>query len=267
MDSTVYVENVELSPSRESIKAFKEKAKEKLNHGQLDEALSLYSKALAICPEDAQLLTARASTYLKSAEGKKNMCKRESLLQLALKDSESSIKADPSWILGYSTKAMSLAELERKHEALASAAVFNHLSSGRDISSVIKRYGALQIHVAKSSDELRTVLQEITKREEENQIALLKEGDYLLETTVEIKPAIVIVGLGKVTVSCKTGVPFRFRKEHYVENVELQRGCGETLQSQTITSSTDDSDQEEVISLPLPLGYDNSSANSGCKVN
>ena len=267
MDSTVYVENVELSPSRESIKAFKEKAKEKLNHGQLDEALSLYSKALAICPEDAQLLTARASTYLKSAEGKKNMCKRESLLQLALKDSESSIKADPSWILGYSTKAMSLAELERKHEALASAAVFNHLSSGRDISSVIKRYGALQIHVAKSSDELRTVLQEITKREEENQIALLKEGDYLLETTVEIKPAIVIVGLGKVNVSCKTGVPFRFRKEHYVENVELQRGCGETLQSQTITSSTDDSDQEEVISLPLPLGYDNSSANSECKVN
>ena len=267
MDSTVYVENVELSPSRESIKTFKEKAKEKLNQGQLDEALSLYSEALAVCPEDAQLLTARASTYLKSAGGKKNMYKRESLLELALKDSESSIRADPFWILGYSTKAMSLAELERKHEAFASAAVFNHLSSGRDISSVIKRYGALQIHVAKSSDELRTVLQEITKREEENQIALLKEGDYLLETTVEIKPAIVIVGLGKVTVSCKTGVPFHFRKEHYVENVELQGGCGETLESQTITSSTDDSDQEEVISLPLPLGYDNSSANSECKVN
>ena len=267
MDSSVYVENVELSPSRESIKAFKEKAKEKLNHGQLDEALSLYSEALAICPEDAQLLTARASTYLKSAEGKKNMYKRESLLELALKDSESSIRADPSWILGYSTKAMSLAELKRKHEALASAAVFNHLSSGRNISSVIQRFGALQIHVVNSSDELRTVLQEITEREEVNQIVLLKEGDYLLETTVEMKPAMVIVGLGKVTVSCKTGVPFHFRKEHYVENVELQRGCGETLQSQTITSSTDDSDQEEVISLDLPLGYDTSSANSECKVN
>ena len=195
------------------------------------------------------------------------MYKRESLLELALKDSESSIRADPSWILGYSTKAMSLAELERKHEALASAAVFNHLSSGRNISSVIKRFGALQIHVVNSSDELRTVLQEITEREEVNQIVLLKEGDYLLETTVEIKPAIVIVGLGKVNVSCKTGVPFRFRKEHYVENVELQRGCGETLQSQTITSSTDDSDQEEVISLPVPLGYDNSGANNQCKVN
>ena len=265
MDSTVYVENVELSPSRESIKAFKEKAKEKLNNSQLDEALSLYSKAIAICPEDAQLLTARASTYLKSAEGKKNMYKRESLLELALKDSESSLRADPSWILGYSTKAMSLAELERKHEALACAAVFNHLSSGRDISSVIQRFGALQIHVVNSSDELRTVLQEITEREEVNQIVLLKEGDYLLETTVEMKPAMVIVGLGKVTVSCKTGVPFHFRKEHYVENVTLQRGCGDTLQSRTITNSTDDSDQEEAKSLDLPLGYDTSSANSECK--
>ena len=266
MDSTVYVENVELSPSMESIKAFKEKAKEKLNHGQLDEALSFYSNGLATCPENPQLLTARASTYLKSAEGKKNVYKRESLLELALKDSESSIRADPSWFLGYHTKATSLAELGRKHEALAAAAVFNHLSSGRDISSVIKRYGALQIHVVKSSDELRNV-QEITDREEVNQIVLLNEGDYLLERTVEMKPAIVIVGLGKVTVSCKTGAPFHFRKEHYVENVELQRGCGETLQSQTITSSTDDSDQEEVISLPVPLRYDNPSANSECKVN
>ena len=267
MDSTVHVENVEESPSRESIKAFKEKAREKLNHGELDEALSLYSKALAICPEDAQLLTARASTYLKSAEGKKNMYERESLLELALKDSESSIKGHPSWILGYFTKAMSLAELERKHEALASAAVFKHMSSGRDISSVVQRFGALQIHVVNSSDELRTVLQEITEREEVYQIVLLKEGDYLLETTVEMKPAMVIVGLGNVTVSCKAGVPFHFRKEYYVENVELTRGCGETLQSQTITSSTDDSDQEEVISLPVPLGYDTSSANSECKVN
>ena len=267
MDSTAYNENVELSPSRESIKAFKERAKEKLSHGQLDEALSLYSKAIAICPEDAHLLTARASTYLKSAEGKKNVYDRESLLGLALKDSESAIKADPSWILGYSTKAASLAELERKHEALAAAAVFNHLSSGRDISSVIQRYGALQIHVVNSSDELHNVLQEITEREEVNQIALLKAGNYLLEKTAEMKPAIVVVGLGKVTVSCKTGTPFHFRKEHYVENVELHRGGGETLESQTIASSTDDSGQEEVISLPVPSGYDNSSSNSECKVN
>ena len=249
LDETVYTENIELLSSTDSIKVFKEKAKESLNHGQLDEALSLYSKALAICPEEAQLLTARASTYLKSAEGKKNMYARESLLELALKDSESSIKADPSWLLGYFTKAMSLAELGRKHEALASAAVFNHLSSGRDISSVTQRYGALQIHVVETSDELRTVLQKITERDEANQIVLLKEGDYLLEKTVEMKPAIVIVGFGKVTVSCKTGAPVHFRKEHYVENVELLRGCGETLESQTITCSTDDSDQEDDISL------------------
>jgi len=227
----------------------------------------LYSRALAICPEDAQLLTSRASTYLKSAEGTKKVYERESLLQLALKDSESSIRADPSWLLGYSTKAASLAELERKHEALAAAAVFNHVSTGRDISSVIQRYGALQIHVVQISDELQNVLHEITEREDVNQIVLLKEGDYLLEKTVELEPAIVIVGLGKVTVSCKIGVPFHFRKEHYVENVELHRGGGETLESQTIATSTDDSGQEDVISLPVPSGYDNSSANSECKVN
>ena len=241
MDSTVYVENVELSPSRESIKAFKEKAKEKLNHGQLEEALSLYSNALATCAENPQLLTARALTYLKSAEGKKNLSERESLLGLALRDSESSIRADPSWLLGYSTKAASLAELERKHEALASAALFNHLSSGRDIPSVVQRYKALEVHVVESSDELRAVLQKTAERGEVNQIVLLKEGYYLLERTVEIKPAMVIVGLGRVTVSCKTGVPFHFRKERYVENVELHRGGGETLESQTITSLSDDS--------------------------
>ena len=265
MDSTVYVEKVELSPSRDSIKAFKEKAKEKLQQGLLDEALSLYSSALATCPENPQLLTARAATYLKSAEEKKNMYQRESLLELALKDSESSIRADHSWLLGYSFKATILAELERKHEALASAAVFDHLSSGRDITSVIQRYGALNIHVVKCSGELRIVLQEITEREEVNQIVLLKEGDYLLEKTVEMKQAIVVAGLGKVTVSCKTGVPFHFRKEHVVENVALHNGCNEEPTSHEARG--DDSGQEEDISLDLPSGYDTSSANNECKVN
>ena len=267
LDKTVYSENIELSSPVDSIKMLKEKAKESLKRGQLDEALSHYSNALAICPEDPQLLTARASTCLRSAEENRNTKKRESLLELALKDSESSIRADPSWFLGYHTKATSLAELGKKHEALASAAVFNHLSSGRDISSVIQRYGALQIHVVKGSDELCNALQEITEREELNQIVLLKEGDYLLEKTVVIKQAIVVVGLGKVTVSSKTGVPFHFRKEHYVENVALQSGCGEEPTSHEAMSLRDDSGQEGDISLDLPSGYDNSSSNSECKVN
>ena len=267
LDENVYTENIDLLSSTDSIKIFKEKAKESLNRGQLDEALSLYSKALAICPEDAQLLTARALTYLKSAEEKRNLSERVSLLELAFKDSESSIRADPSWLLGYSTKAASLAELGRKHEALASAAVFNHLSFCRDISSVVQRYGALEIHVVKNSDELYNVLQEITERKELNQIVLLKEGEYLLEKTVEMKQAIVVVGLGKVTVSCKTGVPFHFRKEHFVENVALHNGCSEEPASHEAICSRDDSGQEEDTSLDLPSEYDNSSANSECKVN
>ena len=227
LDKTVYIDNIELTPSAEFIRINKEDAKKCLDRGQLDQALSLYSKVLASCPENTQLLTARASTYLKAAKEKSRKCERESLLQLGLEDTKSTIRADPSWLLGYSTRAAIMTELGRKHEALASAAVFNHLTSGRDISSVIQRYGALQIHVVESSDELSTVLEKIEEPEGVNQIVLMKEEEYLFEKSVEINPAIVVVGLGKVIVSCKTGAPFHFRKEHFVENVELQGDCGD----------------------------------------
>ena len=221
LDKTVYIDNIELTPSADFIRMNKEHAKKCLDCGQLDQALSLYSKVLATCPENTRLLTARASTYLKAAKEKRNKCERESLLQLGLEDTKTTIRADPSWLLGYFTRAAIMTELGRKHEALASAAVFNHLSSGRDISSVIQRYGTLQIHVVESLDELSTVLEEIAEPEGVNQILLMKEGEYLFENSVEINPAIVVVGLGKVIVSCKTGAPFNFRREHFVENVEL----------------------------------------------
>ena len=231
LDKTVYIDNIELTPSADFIRMNKEHAKKCLDCGQLDQALSLYSKVLATCPENTRLLTARASTYLKAAKEKRNKCERESLLQLGLEDTKTTIRADPSWLLGYFTRAAIMTELGRKHEALASAAVFNHLSSGRDISSVIQRYGKLQIHVVKSSDELSTVLEEIAEPEVVNQIVLMKEGEYLFENSVKINPPIVVVGLGKVIVSCKTGAPFNFRREHFVENVELQEGCGDEPES------------------------------------
>ena len=231
LDKTVFIDNIELTPSAEFIRMNKEEAKKCLDRGQLDKALSLYSKILATCPENTQLLTARASTYLKAAKEKSNTCERESLLQFGLEDTKSTIRADPSWLLGYSTRAAIMTELGRKHEALASAAVFNHLSSGRDISSVIQSYGKLQIHVIESSDELSTVLGEIEESGGVNQIVLMKEGEYIFENSVEINPAIVVVGLGRVIVSCKTGAPFNFRKEHFVENVELQEGCGDEPES------------------------------------
>ena len=227
LDKSVYIDNIELTPSAEFIRINKEDAKKCLDRVQLDEALSLYSKVLASCPENTQLLTARASTYLKAAKEKSSECERESLLQLGLEDTKSTIRADPSWLLGYSTRAAIMTELARTHEALASAAVFNHLSSARYILSVIQRYGALHFHVVESSDELSTVLEEIEGPEGVNQIVLMKEGEYLFEKSVEINPAIVVVGLGKVIVSCKTGAPFHFRKEHFVENVELQGDCGD----------------------------------------
>ena len=267
LDKTVYIDNIELTPSAEFIRMNEEDAKKCLDRGHLHQALSLYSKVLASCPENTQLLTARASTYLKAAKEKSSKCERESLLQLGLEDTKSTIRADPSWLLGYSTRAAIMTELGRKHEALASAAVFNHLSSGRDISSVIQRYGALQIHVVESSDELRNVLEEIAEPEGVNQIVLMKEGEYLFENSVEINAAIVVVGLGKVIVSCKTGAPFLFRKEHFVENIELQGDCGDEPESLETASSTSLFGQEEDISLALPSGYDASKVDSECKVN
>ena len=267
LDKTVYHNNIELTPSAEFITVNKEEAKKCLDRGHLDQALSLYSKVLATCPENTQLLTARASTYLKAAKEKSNMCERESSLEHGLEDTKSTIRADPSWLLGYSTRAAIMTELGRKHEALASAAVFNHLSSGRDISSVIQRYGALQIHVVESSDELHNFLEEIEEPEGVNQIVLMKEGEYLFEKSVEINPAIVVVGLGKVIVSCKTGAPFHFRKEHFVENVELQGDCGDEPESLETASSTSLFGQDEYISLALPSGYDASKVDSECKVN
>ena len=226
LDKTVYIENITLSPTMESITKLKEKAKECLNRGELDKALSLYSNALTTCPNNPKLLTTRASTYLKSAEQKKDIpSERKLLLELALKDCEIAIKADPSWLLGYSTKALTMVELDRKNQALATAAVFKHLSSGKDIDAVSRRYGRLQFHVVESSDELRCALQGIKKVEGVNQVVLIKEGEYVLEKSVQIKPPIVVAGLGKVTVSCNTGTPFHFKQEHFVENVKLSGTC------------------------------------------
>ncbi len=224
LDQTVYmVENILLYPT---LATLKERARRSLSDDQVDEALSLYSQALLSCPNDPQILTSRASTYLKSAEQKKDIpSERETLLKLALNDAEAAIKADPTWLLGYHTKAASLAELDRKQQAVAAAAVFKHLSSGRDIPVVAQRYGGLQILVVQNSDELRGVSGEIKELEDVNQVLIIKEEKYLLERSVEIPQQIIVVGQGKVTVSCKNGAPFRYTEACHVENVEIILNC------------------------------------------
>jgi len=245
----------------------KEKAKECLHRGQLDKALSFYSEALTVCPSDAQLLTTRATTYLKLAEQKKGTpLERKSMLELALKDSEAAITADSTWLLGYYNKAVSLAELDRKHQALAAAAVFNHLSSGRDVPGVTHRYGGLQIHIVENSGKLHCVLQCVKECEGVNQVVLIKEGQYLLEKSVEITQPIVVVGQGKVTVSCKTGRPFHFTQEYYVENVEICTGCCDSQPELQGCTSSDDT-HPETLSLTTPSGYEHTDVDPQCKVN
>ena len=265
VNKTVYMENITLLPSLESVSLLKHKAKGCLNGGQVDEALSLYSEAVNSCPNDPQILTSRASTYLKSAEQKKAIpSQRRSSLELALNDAEAAIKADPFWLLGYYTKAVSLAELHNKQQALAAAAVFKHLSSGRDISEVTRRYGSLQIEVVKSSVQLRKVLQQIKKSDGVNQVVLVKEGEYLLERTVEIPQPIIVAGQGKVKISCKIGEPFHFAQAGHVENVETFENC-DSQQYSRDRISNETAEQSEVISLAIPAGYEGN--NNECKVN
>ena len=142
-----------------------------------------------------------------------------------MNDAEAAIKADPTWLLGYYTKAASLAELERKQQALAAAAVFKHLSLGRDVPGVIQRYGDLQVLVVQSSDELCSAPERIKKLEGVNQVVLIKEGAYQCKRSVECSQQLVLVGQGEVTISCTNGATCRFTEARYVENVEIIADC------------------------------------------
>lgn len=95
-----------------------------------------------------------------------------------------------------------------------------------------------------------------------NQVVVIKEGEYLLETSVEISEEMVIVGHGKVSVVCKTGEPLRFTTACHVENVEMAKDCDSQEKSQEFSSNDI---QPEVIRLATPSGYDNTS--NECKVN
>jgi len=266
VNKTVYMENITLSPSTEAVSKLKEKAKGCLKRGHVEEALSLYSEALNTCPNDPQILTSRASTYLKCAEKKKAiLSERMSLLELALNDAEVAIKADPVWLLGYYFKAASLAELDRKQQALATAAMFKHLSSGRDVPEVTQHYGDLQMQVVQSSVELCSVLQQVKNPGDGvNQVVLLKEGEYLLKRTVEIAQPIIVAGQGEVKISCKIGAPFHFAQGGHVENVETFENCDSQQESHDFISNETEG-QSEVISLVTPPGYEH--INSECKVN
>ena len=263
LNETICMENITLSPTVESIQRLKEKAKVCLNRGQVDAAIALYNEALVSCPNDLKILTSRASVYLQSAEQNKHIpSNRKSLLQLALNDAEAAIKANPIWVLGYRTKAVTLAELDRKPEALAAAAVFKQLSLGRDVSEVTRRYGAIKLQVVDRSDQLRCVFEKATGLDGENKVVLIKEGEYVLERSVDIPQPIVIVGQGRVSITCKTGAPFRFRAAFHVENVEMSKDCDSQQESQ---DSNSNNTEPEVIRL-TPSGCEHTLSNE-CKMN
>ena len=263
IDPTIYMENIVLTPTEESIQRLREKAKLCLEGGHINTALGLYKEALVSCPNHPNILTSRALAYLKSAQQQQSISsKKRSLLQLALNDADAAIKADPSWLLGYHTKAVALSELDRKPEALAAAAVFKHLSRGRDVSEVIQHYGELQVHVVERSDQLQCVFENAKKLRGKDQIILIKEGKYVLERSMDITQQSVIIGHGKVSIECRTGPPFRFLVACYVENVEMPGDC---VSNQELHDCRSNETASEVIRLATPSDKDHISEE--CKVN
>lgn len=263
VDATIYIENIVLTPSGESIQRLREKAKSCLEGGHINTALGLYKEALVSCPNHPNILTSRALAYLKSAQQQQSISsKKRSLLQLALNDADAAIKADPSWLLGYHTKAVALSELDRKPEALAAAAVFKHLSRGRDVSEVIQHYGELQVHVVERSDQLQCVFENAKKLRGKDQIILIKEGKYVLERSMDITQQSVIIGHGKVSIECRTGPPFRFLVACYVENVEMPGDC---VSNPELHDCRSNETASEVIRLATPSDKDHIS--DECKVN
>ena len=263
IDPTIYMENIVLTPTEESIQRLREKAKLCLEGGHINTALGLYKEALVSCPNHPNILTSRALAYLKSAQQQQSISsKKRSLLQLALNDADAAIKADPSWLLGYHTKAVALSELDRKPEALAAAAVFKHLSRGRDVSEVIQHYGELQVHVVERSDQLPCVFENAKKLRGKDQIILIKEGKYVLERSMDITQQSVIIGHGKVSIECRTGPPFRFLVACYVENVEMPGDC---VSNQELHDCRSNETASEVIRLATPSDKDHISEE--CKVN
>ena len=227
-------------------------------------ALEIYEKLLNRFPNDAKLLTNRVATYVKLSE--QNACQatadtesQRRLIKDALRDAEKAIAVDPSWVKGYYWKPVCLAKLGQRGPSLAAAAVAEHRfpSQCTDIPAVMQHFGSYSTNVITTVDDLYHAAE---RADGNNLVIVFKEGRYELPKPLKVPANAVMVGIGKVQIICPRGVPLKLDETVHIENIEL-------LESQTTASSTDDSCQEDVISLPVPSGYDHSSANSQCKVN
>ncbi|XP_022788803.1 stress-induced-phosphoprotein 1-like [Stylophora pistillata] len=258
VDSTIY-----------SDREISDRAKSLFEAQEYYAAAEAYSEALRLSPNNAKLLTNRAASYHKLSEQKCSSPEdKQKMLVQALADSQKAITVDPSWSKGYYRKAVSLALLGRRGPSLATAVIARHLFPSRcaNISIVVDHFGDYDSHVVKTVQDLQTAIEKIDIKSKmparKNKVVLIKEGEYLLERSVDISGDIVIVGHGKVSVACKTGEPFHFKAAYHVENVKMATDCDRHEESQECSPNHC---EPEVIRLATPSGYDNNSYE--CKVN
>ena len=190
--------------------------------GDYSRSLEFYNKALKLNQGDAHLLTNRvdAQVRLSKQKGKSEPLKeQQNVLQRALQDSISAISAAPSWVKGYYWKAVCLAELGQRSASLAAAAVAECLFPLQctQIPAVVEHFGCYIVKEVTTSEDLGRAV-EIS---ENSLVIVVRSGKYVLTQPLKVPSNAVIVGLGKVEITCVKGVPLFLDKTVYIDNIEL----------------------------------------------
>ena len=190
--------------------------------GDYSRSLEFYNKALNLNPKDAKLLTNRVVAQVKLSKQKAQsqpFIEQQNILQRALQDSISAISADPSWVKGYYWKAVCLAELGQRGASLAAAAVAECLFplQWTQIHAVVEHFGCYIVKEVATSEDLGRAVE----IRENSLVIVLRGGKYDLTQPLKVPSNAVIVGLGKVQITCSKGVPLFLDKTVYIDNIEL----------------------------------------------
>lgn len=120
---------------------------------------------------------------------------------------------------GYYWKAVCLAELGQRSASLAAAAVAECLFPLQctQIPAVVEHFGCYIVKEVTTSEDLGRAV-EIS---ENSLVIVVRSGKHGLTQPLKVPSNAVIVGLGKVEITCVEGVPLFLDKTVYIDNIEL----------------------------------------------
>ena len=117
-------------------------------------ACECYTQAHKLAPTDPKILTNRAMAYMEMASGSKKAATQRSLLKKAIKDCDTAIENDSSWVRGYQRKAESLLSLGQVEESISAAEQGLRVSDGTCVNcSKLVAEARLRLMKATNSSE------------------------------------------------------------------------------------------------------------------